>query len=76
MNKSNSMIDALDLVEKLLEGTEHIVNLLEILGIGFDNDHNGSKECEVSCIYILSRYIELEQQLQLEKLCDILEEIK
>ena len=68
--------NALDLVENLLDGTEHIKNLLEVLGVGFYNDHNDCKDCEVSCVFILSKYIELVQQQQLETLCDLLEEMK
>lgn len=67
---------ALDLVEDLLDGTEHIENLLEVLGVGFYNDRNSEKVCEVSSMFILSKYIELVQQQQLEKLCDLLEEMK
>lgn len=67
---------ALDLVENLLDGTEHIINLLEVLGEGFYNDHNDCKDCEVSSTVILGKYIELVQKQQLETLCDILEEMK
>ena len=67
---------ALDLVEELLEGTEHILNLLEVLGEGFYHDHNSCKECEISSLFILGKFIELVQHQKLEKLCDILEEIK
>lgn len=72
----SKMQTALDLVEDLLDGTEHIKNLLEVLGVGFYNDHNDCKDCEVSAVFILGKYIELVQQLQLEKLCDLLEEMK
>ena len=72
----SKMQTALDLVEELLDGTEHIKNLLEVLGVGFYNDHNDCKDCEVSAVIVLSAYIELVQQIKLEKLCDLLEEMK
>lgn len=68
--------DALDLVENLLDGTEHIKNTIELLGVGYYNDHNDCKDCEVSSLYILGQYIELVQEEQLMKLCDLLEEMK
>lgn len=68
--------DALDLVEDLLIGVEHIKNTIEVLGVGYYNDHNDCKDCEVSSLYILSQYIELVQEEQLIKLCDILETMK
>ena len=72
----SKMQTALDLVEELLDGTEHIKNLLEVLGVGFYNDHNDCKDCEVSSLYILGQYIELVQEEQLIKLCDLLETMK
>lgn len=68
--------EALDLVENLLDGTEHIKNTIELLGVGYYNDHNDCKDCEVSSLYILGQYIELVQEEQLMKLCDLLEEMK
>lgn len=68
--------EALDLVENLLDGTEHIKNTIEVLGVGYYNDHNDCKDCEVSSLYILGQYIELVQEEQLMKLCDLLEEMK
>lgn len=68
--------EALDLVENLLDGTEHIKNTIELLGVGYYNDHNDCKDCEVSSLYILGQYIELVQEEQLIKLCDLLEEMK
>lgn len=68
--------DALDLVENLLIGVEYIKNTIEVLGEGFYNDHNDCKDCEVSSLYILGQYIELVQEEQLIKLCDLLETMK
>lgn len=68
--------DALDLVEDLLIGVEHIKNTIEVLGVGYYNDHNDCKDCEVSSLYILGQYIELVQEEQLIKLCDLLETMK
>ena len=68
--------DALDLVEDLLIGVEHIKNTIELLGVGYYNDHNDCKDCEVSSLYILGQYIELVQEEQLIKLCDLLETMK
>ena len=68
--------DALDLVEDLLIGVEHIKNTIEVLGEGYNNDHNDRKDCEISSLYILGQYIELVQEEQLIKLCDILEAMK
>lgn len=68
--------DALDLVENLLIGVEHIKNTIEVLGVGYYNDHNDCKDCEVSSLYILGQYIELVQEEQLIKLCDLLETMK
>ena len=68
--------EALDLTEQLLDGTEHLENVLEILGIGFLNSCNSDRQCEVSCLFIIGKYIELVQQQQLEKLCDLWEEMR
>ena len=68
--------DTLDLVEDLLIGVEHIKNTIEVLGVGYYNDHNDCKDCEVSSLYILGQYIELVQEEQLIKLCDLLETMK
>ena len=77
MKKEMSKIqDALDLVEDLLIGVEHIKNTIEVLGVGYYNDHNDCKDCEVSSLYILGQYIELVQEEQLIKLCDLLETMK
>ena len=46
-------------------------NTVEVLGVGYYNDHNDCKDCEVSSLYILGQYIELVQEEQLVKLCDL-----
>lgn len=70
MNKIQS---ALALVEDLLIETEHLINMLEVLGVGFYNDHNDCKDCEVSSVYIMTKFIEQAIQPKLEEICDIIE---
>lgn len=65
--------EALDLTEQLLDGTEHVLNMLELLGVAFYNDHNNCKDCEISSVYIVDRFIEREIKPKLEELCDIIE---
>lgn len=64
---------AFDLVEDLVEETEHLINLLEVLSVGFYNDHNDCKDCESSSLFIISKYIELVQYRKLKDLCEILD---
>ena len=53
-----------------------IKNLLKILGNSFENEHNGTKECETSCLYILSRYIDALQNNKLLSLYDTVSSMK
>ena len=64
---------AFDLVEDLIEDTEHLINMLEVLEMGFYNDHNDCKDCEISSLFIISKYIELVQYRKLKDLCEILD---
>lgn len=45
---------------------ENLSDLLEVLGVGFHNDGNSNKDCEVASLYILSQYIELVQKERLK----------
>jgi len=72
----SNICGALDIVDDLLVEIDHIKNFLEILAVGFENDHNSTKECEVSCIYILSRYIDGIQNNELLCLYDTLAGMK
>ena len=73
---SDKIHRAADLVEDLIIEFEHIQNLLEVLSFGFDNDHNDCKECEISSIYILSKYIDTVPNPKLLSLSDLLESMK
>lgn len=76
MVRDSELCRVLDLVENLQIEFEHIINLLEILGNGFLNDHNSTKECEVSSICMLSRYIEDIRDKELLNLYNTLSDIK
>jgi len=47
----------MDIVEDLLIEFEHLENMLEILGIGFENCTNSDHKCETSSSYIISKYL-------------------
>lgn len=61
----------MDMVEDLLIEFEHLENMLEILGIGFETCTNSDHKCETSSSYIISKYLEMIKTEYIEKLAEL-----
>ena len=66
------VLDMLDVVNDLRETAEYIIDFLDVLRLGLENDENPTNESEISCIHILRRYVEEIQNNELLRLSDAL----
>lgn len=76
MNDSKQIKDVIYEVDNLILDTDNLCEFLEVLGIGFYNDHSNNKDMEVASIAIITQYIENIQKKKLENILEMLRKIK
>ncbi len=76
MNDNKQIKDIIYEVDSLILDADNLCDFLEVLGIGFHNDHADNKDMEVSSIAIITQYIENVQKKKLENILEMLRKMK
>lgn len=76
MNDSKQIKDIIYEVDDLILDVDNFCDFLEVLGIGFHNDHADNKDMEVASIALITQYIENVTKKKLVNILEMLRKIK
>lgn len=75
MNSSEQLRNIIYEIDSLILDADNLCEFLEVLGIGFFNDHSDNKDMEVASIAIITEYIEKIQKKKLEIILEMLKKL-
>lgn len=75
MNSSEQLRNIIYEIDSLILDADNLCEFLEVLGIGFFNDHSDNKDMEVASIAIITEYIEKIQKKKLETILEMLKKL-